>query len=562
VGKALALAEAGWSANDGRVRDHLYFHNGTVFDGRGFIEPGCAVLVSGGRITAVGTDRPPADAEPIDLGGGTLVPGFIDAHVHPVHAGNQIRHCDLRSAHSVSGYVDLVAIYAADHPDEAWIAGGGWSMDAFPGGIPTREALDAVVSDRPVFLVNRDGHGAWANSRALELAGIDANTPDPADGRIERDGAGNAVGMLQEGASALVSRLTPVVSADDWYEALLVGQERLLGFGITGWQDAIVGDYQDGADPLPSYVRAAESGTLVATVVGALWWDRDRGVEQIAELEERRGRWADERFRATTVKMMLDGIIENHTAAMLDPYLGVDACGGDHRGIDFIDAAELPRFVTELDRAGFQVHFHSLGDRAVRTALDAVEGARAAIPDSTARHHLAHLQVVHPDDVERFARLGATANIQALWAMHEPQMDDLTLPFLGEPRGGWQYPFRSIAATGAAMCAGSDWPVSSPDPLLAAHVAVNRTLPSDAGGDGSEPFLPEQAIDLVTMLAAYTSGSARVNGLDDRAGSIRPGMDADFAVTDADLSRIDRGDICRARVSQTWVRGALVAEAG
>jgi predicted amidohydrolase YtcJ len=543
----------------GGVRDHLYFHNGTVFDGHRFSDPGTTVRVDAGRIAAVGTDAPPTDAEPVDLAGGTLVPGFIDAHVHPVHAGNQIRHCDLRAADSATGYVELVARYAVEHPDEEWVTGGGWSMDAFPGGIPTRQALDAVVADRPVFLVNRDGHGAWANSRAFELAGIDARTPDPADGRIERDAAGNPVGMLQEGASALVSRLTPEISADDWYEALLVGQQRLLALGITGWQDAIVGDYQDGADPLPSYVRAAESGTLVANVVGALWWDRDRGLEQIPEIEERRSHWADRRFRATTVKMMLDGIIENHTAAMLDPYLGVDACGGDHRGIDFIDPAELPRFVTALDQAGFQVHFHALGDRAVRAALDAVEAARTSLPESTARHHLAHLQVVHPDDLGRFAHLGATANIQALWAQHEPQMDDLTLPFLGEPRSGWQYPFRSISATGAALCAGSDWPVSSPDPLLATHVAVNRTLPTDAGGDGGEPFLPEQAIDLVAMLAAYTSGSARVNGLEDRVGAIRTGMDADFAVIDTDLARIDPADICRARVRQTWVRGELVA---
>jgi predicted amidohydrolase YtcJ len=543
----------------GSVRGDLSFHNGAVFDGHRFLEPATAVLVRAGRIVQVGSGAPPADAEPVDLAGGTLVPGFIDAHVHPVFAGNQIRHCDLRSAHSAAGYVELVARYAAEHPDEEWITGGGWSMHAFPGGIPSRAALDAVVADRPVFLVNRDGHGAWANSRALELAGIDAETPDPADGRIERDRSGDPVGMLQEGASALIGRLTPEVSADAWYEALLVGQQHLLALGVTGWQDAIVGDYQDGADPLPSYVRAAESGTLVASVVGALWWDRDRGLEQIPELEERRARWWDDRFRATSVKLMLDGIIENHTAAMLDPYLGVDACEGDHRGIDFIDPGELARFVTALDRAGFQAHFHALGDRAVRAALDAVEAARDALPDSTAHHHLAHLQVVHPDDVGRFARLGATANIQALWALHEPQMDELTLPFLGEPRSGWQYPFRSISASGAAVCAGSDWPVSSPNPLLAAHVAVNRTLPLDAGGDGGDPFLPEQAIDLATMLAAYTSGSARVNGLDDRAGSIATGMDADFAVIDADLMRIDSADICRARVRQTWVRGELVA---
>jgi hypothetical protein len=299
---------------------------------------------------------------------------------------------------------------------------------------------------------------------------------------------------------------------------------------------------------------------LVATVVGALWWDRNRGLEQVAELVERRGRGGGDRFRATSIKMMLDGIIENHTAAMLEPYLATDDCAGDHTGLDFIDPDELPRYVTALDHEGFQVHFHALGDRAVRHALDAVAAARTASGSSDRRHHLAHLQVVHPDDVPRFAQLGATANLQALWAAHEPQMDELTIPFLGERRSGWQYPFRSLQAAGAALCGGSDWPVSSAEPLLAIHVAVNRSLPIDAGGAGKGPLFPEQAIELTTMLAAYTSGSAAVNGVEDRAGSIRPGMDADLAVIDADLSHIDAGDICRATVRQTWVRGDIVHE--
>jgi predicted amidohydrolase YtcJ len=544
---------------DGR---EVYFTNGTIFDGGRFLDAGTGVLVRGNRIVEVGTERPSATAEPVDLDGATLLPGFIDAHAHPVFAGNQMRHCDLRDAYTVAGYADLVAAYAQTHPDEEWITGGGWSMDVFPDGIPTRETLDAVVPDRPVFLPNRDGHGAWVNSRALEYAGIDDATPDPSDGRIERDANGRAVGMLQEGATALVGRLLPVVTLDGWYDALLTAQRYLLSLGITGWQDAIVGDYLDGADPLPAYLRAAADGSLIATVVGALWWDRSRGMDQVEEFVEWRGRWHSDRFRATSVKMMLDGVAENHTAAMLEPYLGVDDCTGDHTGLDFIDPVELPRFVTSLDREGFQVHFHALGDRAVRNALDAIAAARQASGSQERRHHLAHLQVVHPDDIPRFAELGATANLQALWAAHEPQLDDYTIPFLGERRAGWQYPFRSLQDAGAPLCGGSDWPVSSPNPLHGIHVAVNRSLPTDAGGEGLDAFLPEQSIGLVSMLAAYTAGSAAVNGVDDHAGRISNGMDADFAVVDADLRRIDPADICRASVRQTWVRGELVYDAG
>jgi predicted amidohydrolase YtcJ len=541
-----------------RAGGELVFQNGTVFDGRRFLPSGASVRVRDGKITAVGPAGPPGGATPLDLDGGTLLPGFIDAHVHPVFAGNQLRQCDLRAASTPSGYARLVAAYARDHPEEEWITGGGWSMDAFPGGIPTRELLDAVVADRPVFLPNRDGHGAWVNSMALTLAGIDGTTPDPADGRIEHDAAGQPNGMLQEGAASLVSRLLPAVTGEDWYQALLVAQAHLLSLGITGWQDAIVGSNHGTPDPLGAYLRAAGAGALVANVVGALWWDRDRGLEQLPELLESRRTGQAGRFRATSVKMMLDGVAENHTAAMLEPYLDAEGCPAGHSGLDFIDPGELPRFVTALDEAGFQVHFHALGDRAVRNALDAVAAARQSTGTRKLMHHLAHLQVVHPDDIPRFARLSATANIQPLWATHEPQMDELTIPFLGERRSGWQYPFRSLLDSGSPLCAGSDWPVSSPNPLWGAHVAVNRSLPAIAEGVGGDPFLPGQALGLAEVLAAYTSGSAQVNGLDGSAGSIREGLDADFAIVNADLAHLPAAEICQAAVVQTWIRGELV----
>ena len=546
------------------VNDEMVFHNGTVFDGRAFLPAGTCVRVAGARVTGVspGPDGRIGKAEPIDLAGGTLVPGFVDAHAHPVFAGDQMRRCDLRAASTAAGYIELVAAYAAEHPDEEWISGGGWSMDAFPGGIPTRQALDAVVPDRPVFLPNRDGHGAWVNSRALALAGIDRSTPDPADGRIERDGAGEPIGMLQEGAAILVSRLLPEITEDDWYSALLTAQDYLLSLGITGWQDAIVGRYEGEADPLTAYLRAAKAGTLLASVTGALWWDRHRGLEQLGELLDQRSTGQAGTFRATSVKLMLDGVAENHTAAMLEPYLDGDGCSTGKAGLDFIDPGELPTFVAALDREGFQVHFHALGDRAVRNALDAVEAARRANGAGGGRHHLAHLQVIHPDDVPRFARVSATANIQPLWATHEPQMDELTIPFLGERRAGWQYPFRSLEAAGAALCAGSDWPVSSPNPLWGAHVAVNRHLPARAGGQGGDPFLPQQAIGLTSILTAYTSGSARVNGLGTVAGSIADGYNADLAVVNADLGHIPAGEICQAEVTQTWIRGQVVYSQG
>jgi predicted amidohydrolase YtcJ len=538
----------------------ILFRNGSVFDGSRFLPAGSCVRIRDGRIAEVGPAACTGAAEPVDLAGGTLLPGFIDAHAHPVFAGYQLRRCDLHAAERAADYIDIIAAYARDHPNEEWIIGGGWAMTAFPGGIPTRYQLDEVVADRPVFLPNRDGHGAWVNSKALKLAGIDARTPDPPDGRIERDADGEPVGMLQEGAAFLVSRLLPPATGEDYYLGLLAAQKYLLALGVTGWQDAIIGRNPDEADPAAAYLHAAQEGTLRANVVGALWWDRHQGLEQLPELLHRRSTGQAGGFRATSVKMMLDGVAENQTAAMLEPYLDGDGCQSSQDGLDFIDPAELPSFVTALDREGFQVHFHSLGDRAVRHALDALEAARRHNGEPRARHHLAHLQVVHPRDIPRFAALEATANIQPLWATHEPQMDDLTIPFLGERRAGWQYPFRSLLEAGAALCAGSDWPVSSPDPLWGVHVAVNRSLPATARGTGGDPFLPAQRIGLVPALAAYTSGSARVNGLEQRVGAIRVGLDADFAIVDADLSVLPAGEICDASVQQTWVRGQLAYE--
>ena len=357
--------------------DEILFRNGAVFDGTRFLPAGTCVRIRAGRIVEVGPAASPGAAEPVDLGGGTLLPGFIDAHAHPVFAGYQLRRCDLNAGPSTRPTTSRSSpptpgIIQARSGSPA--AAGRWprSPAAFRPGI----SWTRWCADRPVFLPNRDGHGAWVNSRALMLAGIDSRTPDPPDGRIERDADGEPVGMLQEGAASLVARLLPPVTEEDYYLGLLAAQDYLLSLGITGWQDAILGRVMDEADPTNAYLRAAQAGTLRAKVVGALWWDRHQGLDQLPELLHRRNTGQAGSFRASSVKMMLDGVAENHTAAMLEPYLDGDGCPTSQAGLDFIDPAELPRFVTALDRAGFQVHFHALGDRAVRHALDAIEAAR------------------------------------------------------------------------------------------------------------------------------------------------------------------------------------------
>ncbi|MFD5073939.1 amidohydrolase [Streptomyces sp. NPDC058371] len=546
------------------MRADLLFTGGPVFLSEGAQGPGgpdgrtaTAVAVTGDRITAVGHsevhDLIGPRTEVVDLAGRLLLPGFQDAHVHPVPAGLELSQCDLTGAKTAEETLAAVRVYARAHPEREWITGGGWSMEAFTGGTPTKELLDAVVPDRPVYLPNRDHHGAWVNSRALELAGVTRDTPDPADGRFERDASGEPNGMLQEGAMQYVGRLTPPATAGDRLAALLHAQRKLHALGITAWQDALVGAFLGMDDPSEAYLTAARDGSLTARVVGALWWDRARGAEQIPELVERRAALSHGRFNATTVKLMLDGVAENGTAALLDPYLDRCGCATANRGKSFIDPSRLPAYVTELDGLGFQCHFHALGDRAVRDALDAVEAARKANGPSDTRPHLAHLQVVHPDDVPRFAHLGATANIQPLWAAHEPQMDELTIPFLGPERADWQYPFGALLRAGARLAAGSDWPVSSPDPLQGIHVAVNRVEPGAAG----PVFLPGERLTLAAALTAYTAGSAYANHLDE-TGTVRAGALADLVVLDRDPFAGPGEALAETKVALTYVGGERV----
>ncbi|MGW3435116.1 amidohydrolase [Streptomyces melanosporofaciens] len=541
------------------------FVGGRVFTGAGTrpTPVDAAVAVGGGRILAVADTSTVWSlagiaTEVVDLEGGLLIPGFQDAHVHPVVAGALMLGCDLGEQSTAEGCLAVVAQYAKDHPDAVWIRGGGWSMDSFPGGTPTRGMLDAVVPDRPVLLTNRDGHGAWANTHALDLAGVDRHTPDPADGRIEREPDGGPAGTLHEGAVELVARHMPVATPDEAYAGLLAAQEYLFSLGVTGWQDAMIGAFPGNPDNFDVYLRAAREGSLVARVVGALWWDRERGLEQLPELEERRRTGQVGRFNATSVKIMQDGVAENFTAGMLEPYLDGCGCPTANSGLSFVEPALLTEAVCALDRSGFQVHFHALGDRAVREALDALATARTTNGVNDNRHHMAHLQVVHPDDIGRFSSLDVAANIQALWAAHEPQMDELTIPFLGPERAALQYPFGDLRRAGARLVAGSDWSVSSPNPLWGIHVAVNRTVPPGESDAPGAPFYPEQALSLAEAFTAYTAGSAWVNHLDDVTGTIEEGKYADLVVLDRDPFAGPSQEIAGARVRRTYIDGRLV----
>ncbi|MGZ5383877.1 MAG: amidohydrolase [Acidimicrobiia bacterium] len=535
----------------------LVLRDGAVFTVDSARSWATGIAVSDGRIVAVARDDHQLEhwigpeTEVMSLYGRLVLPGFQDSHVHPPTAGLGLMRCNLHDCDDRASYLETIAAYADQHPDDAWVLGGGWAMDAFPGGTPTRQDLDRIVPDRPVFLVNRDGHGAWVNSRALAEANVNAATPDPGDGRIERENDGAPAGTLQEGAMNLVGRVVPVDTVADYERGLRVAQDYLLSLGITAWQDADVTPRTEEA-----YRSLAGRGELIARVVGALWWERSAGEEQIEELIERRDRGPVGLFRPTSVKMMLDGVAENSTASMLDPYLGPDGTATTNRGIDFIDAELLPRFVTRLDSEGFQVHFHAIGDRAVRNALDAVEAARLANGWSDARHHISHIQVVATDDLPRFRRLGVVANGQPFWAVYEGYQTELTIPFFGPERAARQYPFRSLLRHGATLAFGSDWSVSTPNPLLEIETAVRRISPENRQ---ERVFYPDERISLADAIAAFTAGSAYVNHLDEETGSIEVGKAADLVVLDRNI--FEEESIGEAAVAATIVGGEVAFRA-
>jgi hypothetical protein len=531
----------------------LVFHNGSIYTVDGTRSWARAVAVTGGRIAYVGSDDGAASlvgpsTQVVDLDDRLMLPGLQDVHVHPIGGGIEAAACDLNDLTTLGEYLEAIKTYAAENPDEAWILGGGWSMSVFgPGANASRKLIDEIVPDRPVFLASADGHSAWVNSKALEVAGIDAETPDPADGIIDREpGTRVPLGSLQEGAVDLVRAHTPPVDLETRMSGLQYAIEMLNSYGITSIQDANV-DEED----LKAYRALDDRGELHLRVVGSQWWDRERDTAQIGQFKSLRDEYTKGRVRPTTVKIMQDGVMENYTAAMLEPYTGK----GDLRGIPMVEPEALKEAVTALDAEGFQVHFHAIGDAAIRQSLDAVEAALDGNGNLGHRHHISHLELIDPADVPRFRKLGVVANFQPLWAFADSYITDLTVPFIGPERARWLYPIASVHRSGGMIAFGSDWSVSTANPFHQIEVAVTRMGPS---GQTSEPFIPEERIDLPLALAAFTIHAAYVNASELDTGSVEVGKYADLIVLDRNLFDISPAEISETSVLMTMIEGRVV----
>lgn len=534
--------------DDGPV--DLIIVNGKVFTGEKADAE--AVAVQGNKVLRVGSNREiqrlaRAQTTVVDAKGGSVLPGFNDAHLHVLSGGLALDQVSLSDASTLDEVRETIRAWSDANPADAWIRGRGWHYAPFPNGLPTRHLLDQLVSDRPAYLISDDGHTGWANTAALEAAGISRRTPNPSNGTIVKDGRGEPTGVLKEAAMALMSSALPVPTRDEKLAALRAAVVEANRVGITSVQDA-----GGGAEDLALYDELRRLGDLTVRVYQALTVEASATEEELDELDELRGRFGNDPLLKTgAVKLMADGVIETRTAAMLAPYEGTTESGSAR-----LTADDMKRLVAELDGRGWQVMTHAVGDAAVRETLDAYEAAQKAIPAPVEgrRHRIEHLETPDPDDLSRFATLDVVASLQpALGTPPEPH--DRWAGNLGPERAARGWMSGSLAKAGAALAFGSDWPAAPLDPLRGIFVAVNRT---DLEGDPDGGWLPEERVTLAEAIRAFTSGAAWASFDDQRKGTLERDMLADIVILSEDLFALPTERLLDAEVVMTIVDGKIV----
>lgn len=552
----LAGASGAWAAGSAQPAD-MILTNARVYTVEKSQPWAQAVAIRDGKIVAVGSAAKVArtkgtGTKVVDLGGRMLMPAFGDAHVHPEFGGLSQARCPINSGRNVEEYTALIAACVADNPGTGLLYGVGWGEVAFPDGSPRKESLDAISRDRPLAFGSGDGHSMWVNSKALEMAGITKDTPDPAGGRIIRDPkTGEPTGALaEESAMALVQKFVPPPSSTDLQNAILYVARQFNSLGITNWHDAGVDIAEDGTSPMVDAYRAViEKGVLTSHVVIDLKWKNDRALDQIPEILQAAERAKRYGINARSVKFYLDGVLPQHTASMIAPYEGAT-----ERGKSTIPASTLNDAVATLDAKAIQSHIHAIGDAGVREALDAFAAARKRNGKTDTRPMISHMNVIDPADQPRFGKLGVYAVFQPFWSTNNDYMD-ISKRVIGPQRSGYIYPAGSVVKGGGKLAYGADWPVASANPLEGLQVAVTRTSIEDPK---SGPLLPNEAVTLAEAVASYTINVAEVNHNDGQTGSIAPGKSADLIVLDRNIFEIPAIDIAKAKVLLTLFAGKPV----
>ncbi|MFD0549789.1 amidohydrolase [Streptomyces rectiviolaceus] len=551
----------------------LVVHNARVFTGtRGHAHAQAVAVGRDGKILAVGSDPSlrrfiGRDTEVVDARGGTLMSGIHDGHAHPMGAADRSLKPSLAGAEqTVEELRKTLTEFLKDSKDQepdGWLVVEDWNpVGLLPHGTaPHHSMLDALPTRRPVALVGGDGHNIWVNQRALDIAGITAATPEPPGGKIVKDKDGKPSGVLKDDAQPLVTRHIPEPDREQLVAAAAKIFAEAAASGITTFMEAVVGKSE-----LSVYQALAERGALPQRVVPALRIDSDLAKDPAAALAYARGLRADfggvHGLRFGTVKVFLDGVIEYpaQTAALLEPYLDKDGKPTDHRGELYVSAADYGRLTAAFNKDGWQMHAHAIGDRAVRTSLDGYAYALRATGARGLRNTTAHLQLVDPADLPRFARLGVIPCMQLQWATRNTWTMDALLPYIGAARHRWQYPARSLERHGARLSGGSDWPV---DPLQVWNQV--RTSVDRFGAEGEEAegdlYREQEGLSRSSALLMHTLGTARQLRMDHLTGTVERGKSADLVLLDRDVTRCPVADISSAEVRLTLTGGTVVHDA-
>ncbi|MBI3664431.1 MAG: amidohydrolase [Acidobacteria bacterium] len=513
-----------------------------------------ALAIRGDKIVAVGSAaeieryRGPA-TRVIDAKKHLVLPGFTDCHIHFVSGSISLGQVDLSGAKSVAEMQKRVAEYVAANPGKSWVLGRGWVYSAFGAeALPHKKYLDEILPDRPALLEGYDGHTYWANSRALEMAGVTRDTPDPPNGKIVRDPkTGEPTGALKEAASSLVEKIVPEMTAAQKIEAIERGIREANRNGLVRVHSA-GGDFE----VLDLYRSLRDAGKLTLRMTIAYFLDPPELKPDATELiESTRRKYNDEWISTDAVKTMLDGVVESHTAAMLQPYSDDASLTGKL----FWDAAKYKAAIREIDARGFQIYTHAIGDAAVRLALDAYEEAAKANRKNDARPRIEHIETISPQDVPRFGTLHVIASMQPLHAYPDENTANVWARNVGKERETRAFGWQGIAKTGGRLAFGSDWPVVTLSPWEGLQNAVTR---QDHDGRPASGWMPLQRVSLAQAIETYTLGAAIAGRREKTEGSLEPGKLADLVIVSQNLFEIAPHLIAKTEVLLTMVGGKTV----
>lgn len=513
-----------------------------------------AVLIEGGRIAAIGAysdceNSAKPGVRRADAGGRLVLPSFQDAHIHLLSGGMGLAtSAQLHEVKTVTGLISALKAHAEKSRHLPLVVGEGWQPGLFGDHNLTSRVIDAAAPDRPAIVYDSSGHNACLNGAAMAHLGLDAKTPDPVNGHFVKDANGAPTGMLHEDAASWAYERLPQMTDSHWAEGLRAGQAHANAHGITGIIDPRVEELE-----ARIYGRAAVADELTMRVCGAaLVKERDSPGEAVGRLMELRNHHHGPDFRVQSAKFFMDGVFENRTAALIDPY--ADETGGNCKTM--FTAEQTRALFTALDAARFQIHAHVIGDKAARVTLDGLEAATAANGRWPSLHQMAHLQLICPADIPRLAALGAMANIQPLWARHDRGIPDPAKPMAGAARLANIYAFRRMLDAGASWCLSSDWPVSSLNPFEIMETAVTRQ--ARLTEDPLEPFQPQEALTIEECVVGYTSHAAAACWRGGFTGRLLPGFSADLIIMDQDIFSCAPREISNTKVFMTLFKGREV----